>query len=856
MERDGRVTTRTLLVVSVLVGTLAASTFGILAALTGGTASLTTLGNQERQDITAANEWVEGNIDFWLESHLYDAEVRIDAGSGAATVPNEIDVGMSFFFGEKNAIVIDWTQDWHVTLNEQVMFYTKTSAPPGAPYRCTTPPNIVSIPVGGRSIRIPQGGSICIQDVAAQTTGNPTTGWVNLMSLPLAQLDRAIPKRNEPCTTEANGLCQSGPETQSAPAKEHYFRVSLANLFGPTGLYPQAWWPNLPAGQSIALYFRNHLALTAVWKTAIGGPGGGSQPEFCITTGPGVVRNTNYNRCSWTTVSREGAGGAQGSKNHGTVHGAGLGAKTIPLPQVVAPTGFMKVCKIVTQFSNDRTGQFGVLTNGWSVHVQGPFGTSLTKTTGVSGPGCALFGPLFPATYDVSETVQPGYANIGTVVTPAADRDPSSGVNPMPANPVKAILTFAEAQNHGGPTVTFVNFQARPGLDQSCDVTILDAGGVVTSRGYAIAGDTVTFSYTVVNTGNVDLTVTQVHTNTFWLGPNPIFQGVLAAGTSHTETRSFAVPKGLTGTVSDTVNATGMSGFGGVVYAPEHTCSVVCRAPSISFEKHPVSSDDAATVPGAKVTYTIVIRNTGDARATITVSDALGAGQTFLNGGADTAPGDEPSPAPTSPAGGADYPAPVTVTWSGLVLGPGTSTTITFRVKVTTTVDNSAITGAMTLTAVNDNAVDYSPTPNTAQNFVAVHRPILKLSQFGYTNSPNGTPTQGVVNGTTIYTIVFTNYGSTAAVLTGSLTISVAGAGGGTWECYGTGVSGCVLSFSGVTVNPGDTVTFTLRIEYHELATGAVVSAALAATYVTSGSDQTFTPSGVPAKIEFTIQGG
>jgi len=94
MERDGRVTTRTLLVVSVLVGTLAASTFGILAALTGGTASLTTLGNQERQDITAANEWVEGNIDFWLESHLYDAEVRIDAGSGAATVPNEIDVGM------------------------------------------------------------------------------------------------------------------------------------------------------------------------------------------------------------------------------------------------------------------------------------------------------------------------------------------------------------------------------------------------------------------------------------------------------------------------------------------------------------------------------------------------------------------------------------------------------------------------------------------------------------------------------------------------------------------------------------------------------------------------------------------
>ncbi|HEV8595992.1 MAG TPA: hypothetical protein VGR51_10740 [Thermoplasmata archaeon] len=828
-----------------------------MAAPTGSSIGMTTLGNQERQDIVGANEWVEGNIDYWLESHLYDAEVRLEAGSGAGTVPNEIDIGMSFFFTEKNAIVIDWTQDWHVTLKKDVMFYTKTSAPPGAPYACSTPPNIVDIPVGGRSIKIPQAGSICIQDVGAKTTGNPSTGWANLMSLPLAQLNKVLPKRNEPCTVEVGGLCQSGAETEANPAKEHYFRVSLIGLFGPTGLYPQSWWPNLPGGQSIAVYFRNHLALTAIWNTAIGGPGGGSQAPFCITTGPGLIRNTNYNRCGWTTISRDGAGSAQGSKNHGTVHAGGLGAKTIPLPQVVAPTGFLTVCKIVTQLANDRTGQFGGLTNGWSVHVEGPFGTSMTKTTGSLSTGCARFGPLFPGSgYAVSEILQPGFVNIGTVVAPSTSRDAGFGVNPDPSNPVNVTLTFSQAQAGTGPQVTFVNFLTAPGLNQDCTVTITDANGAIPNRAYAIAGDTVTFTYSVSNTGNVGLVVTQTHTNTVRLGPNPIFQGFLLKGQIHTETRSFQFAKGDRGTVSDTSNATGIDSFGRTVYAPEHTCSVVCREPDVSFEKHPVSSDQATTVPGAKITYTIDVRNTGDAPATVTVSDALGAGQMLLNGGAGSEPDDMPSPTPTSPAGGADYPAPVTILWSGVALGPGDSVTLTFRVLVTTTMDNAVVRGTASVSAANGNGVDYSPDPSTAENAVTVHRPIVKLSGFGYTNTPNGTPTQGVVTGTTVYTVRFTNYGSADAILTGSLTVSVSGGGAGTFACFGVGVSGCVLSFADVVVASGDTVTFTVTLEYHELASGAVVSAALAATYVTSGSDQSYTPSGVPARIEFTVQGG
>ncbi len=849
--------------VVVLVASILATGIAYFAAnyvaAPGGGASLSTLGNQERQDIQGANEWVEGNIDFWLESHLYDAEVRIDAGSSASTVPDQIDVAMSFFFGEKNAVVIDWTQDWHVTLNSTDMFWTQTSAPAGAPFKCTTPPNIVSIPVNGKSILVPQSGSICIQDVTAHATGNPTTGWVNLMGLPIAQLNSAVPRRNEPCTTVVNGLCSPGAELESSPAKEHFFRLSLVNLFSSSGLYPQSWWPKLPAGKSIGVYFRNHLAITPIWKVALGGPGGGSQPEFCITTGPGALRNTNYNRCSWTTVSREGAGGAQGSKNHGDLLAPGIGQKTIPLPQVVSPTGFLTVCKIVTAFPNDQTGAQGSLTNGWSVHVQGPFGISLTKTTGSDGTGCSKFGPLFPAKdYQVSETLQAGYTNIGVVVNPAADRNVSYGSNPNPSNPVNVSLTFAEAQAGSGPTVTFVNFLPAPGLDQSCSVQIVDANGAVPSRTYAIAGDTVTFTYTVTNTGNVALTVTQTHTNTVRFGPNPLFVGSVAGGASHSTQRSTLVVKGDLGTISDTCSATGVDANGNHATAPDRTCSFVVRAPLITFVKHPVAGDNVLVVPGQKLTYTIDVTNGGDAPAIVAISDALDSGQTLLNGGPSTSTGDMPSPAATSPATGADYAAPVTITWTGLSVAAGTSIHVSFRVLVTATVDGFQLTGTMTLTATNENGVDYSPSPNTAQNLVTVTRAILKLTEFGYTNTPKGTPHQGVVSGITNYTVSFKNFGTDTAVLTGLLNVTVLGAGSGTWVCStpdsGVSLVGCALRWTDISVAPGATVSFHLTFDYTDLADGAVVSAGLIADYTVPPSDTVYTPSGCPARIEFTIQ--
>ncbi len=836
------------------------------SAKTGGTPSVVTLGNQERQDITAANQWAEGNIDFWLESHFYDTEVRFDAGRGAATVPNIIDFGMSFYFSNKNAITIDWSQDWHVTLAKSAMYWTKSSAPAGDPFTCPTPPNIVPMPVNGKTIQVPINGSICLQGVTANTTGNPSTGWLDIGGLPLAQLNSVLPKRNEPCTSVSSvtGLCVSGTETQSSPAGEHYFAVNFSALFGPSGVSPQSWWPNLPAGMSLALYFRNHLAMTSVWDTAVGGAGGGSQPQFCITTPVGARLNTVYNRCGWTTVARLGAGAAAGSSNHGDVIAPGIGDKTIPLPNVVAPSGFITVCKIVTTYTNDTTGALGALTNNWSVRVQGPFETNETHLTGFSGLGCARFGPLFPANYTVTESVKSGYLNIGVVVNPSADR--ITGTNPNASNPVNVSISDAEAVAGSGPTVTFVNVIPSPELVENCTYTIKDASGTLVNRTYALVGDTITHNYTVLNDGNIALNITQNHTNTAVFGANPLFTGTLAPGASHSTYRSAVVNQSNIMDLSDSCSSLGVATIGGTTinHTSSARCTVPWAEPNISFEKHPVASDNATVAPGGCLEITVSVTNSGNATAIVNVTDHLNVGQTLLNGGPLTATCGSPSPALSSPAIAGDYAAPVNAVWTNVTVGANQTVNLTFWVVVTATTDGAHVTGNLTLTATNTNGASYTPDPNTAQDLVTVVRPVLKLTEFGYTNSPNGTATSGVVNGTTVYTVVFTNYGSGAALLSGYLNVSVSGGGNGSLTCWAsTGpavLSGCSLGWANVSLaaygHPGSSVTFTLTVSYHLMPTGALVRAALVASYTSSAGGTVFVPSGVPAKIEFTIEGG
>lgn len=145
-----------------------------------------------------------------------------------------------------------------------------------------------------------------------------------------------------------------------------------------------------------------------------------------------------------------------------------------------------------------------------------------------------------------------------------------------------------------------------------------------------------------------------------------------------------------------------------------------------------------------------------------------------------------------------------------------------------------------------------SPSATIAIAFVN-NREVLKISGFGYTNAATGTPTSGVLSGTTVFDADLVNYGSSAANLTGS-SLVVTFTGTGTVTCNGTGTGGRTLAITGtVAANGGVLDLPDLTCTYSGMSDGAVITATLTVKSLTNGV--TRDASGSPATISFTVQG-
>ena len=130
-------------------------------------------------------------------------------------------------------------------------------------------------------------------------------------------------------------------------------------------------------------------------------------------------------------------------------------------------------------------------------------------------------------------------------------------------------------------------------------------------------------------------------------------------------------------------------------------------------------------------------------------------------------------------------------------------------------------------------------------------RPILKLSEFGYTNTPTGTPTAGVRSGTTVYTVKVKNFGGASVAVSGQLAVTTDSVGG-TLACIGDNPK--PLSATLTTSAPNNEATFTMSCTYTNLDDGSHVTANLSALDYTTNT-VTRTASGTPATITFTVQG-
>jgi hypothetical protein len=143
-------------------------------------------------------------------------------------------------------------------------------------------------------------------------------------------------------------------------------------------------------------------------------------------------------------------------------------------------------------------------------------------------------------------------------------------------------------------------------------------------------------------------------------------------------------------------------------------------------------------------------------------------------------------------------------------------------------------------------------------------RPIVKVTEFGYSNEPAGTLTGGIVTGTNTYTLKVKNFGAattTVDIALGVGDVSGVGTGAVTFQSAagaaktsaGTDCvsSDCIVQTS-VTLAPGAQHTVTVVIAYSNVQDGKQIQASATANYTTNSL--TRAASGSPAVITFTVQ--
>jgi uncharacterized repeat protein (TIGR01451 family) len=359
-----------------------------------------------------------------------------------------------------------------------------------------------------------------------------------------------------------------------------------------------------------------------------------------------------------------------------------------------------------------------------SVAVSDPTAGSVTCPT-PPAPGLAP-GSSETCTADTPHTVTQADVDNGSVVDTATATgiDAQNDTSP-PSDPSTAtVITVAPAPADNLTKQGRVN----PGADQNA----------------AKAGDTISYSYVVTNTGNVTLASVAVDDPT--LGgvtcPTPAAPG-LAPGASETCTADSAYTVTQAdvdnGSVTDTATATGTDTRGNVSPAsnPPATATIDTEAPApaVSLAKQGAvdpASDQAAAKVGDTISYTYVVTNTGNVTLASVAVD-------------DPSLGTVTCPIPADPG-----------------LAPGASETCTGDSRHTVTqadVDNGSVTDTATATGT-DTQGNVSPASNPAPATIdtVTAAPAVSLIKTANASSGDNAP---LSQGETIsYLYLVTNTGN------------------------------------------------------------------------------------------------
>jgi uncharacterized repeat protein (TIGR01451 family) len=231
-----------------------------------------------------------------------------------------------------------------------------------------------------------------------------------------------------------------------------------------------------------------------------------------------------------------------------------------------------------------------------------PFDVTAPKDVNDKRPlGSYSLTGLVDGTYPIREVAQAGWQC--TAPAPYDTKTPA-------ADPAAPALCASEVDMTGAVIdgVDFLNFDPDPSI-------LLEKSAVLNSAGAPKAGEKITYTFKITNDGNV--TLDGVDLDDDLLGYTNVVCNavtVLAPGASTTCTGDYTLTQADidAGSVHNNADACGDPPVGDEVCSPDATTTPLAPAPLISLIKTGVLNSVGAPKAGDTITYTFVIKNTGN----------------------------------------------------------------------------------------------------------------------------------------------------------------------------------------------------------------------------------------------------
>ena len=334
----------------------------------------------------------------------------------------------------------------------------------------------------------------------------------------------------------------------------------------------------------------------------------------------------------------------------------------------------------------------------------------------------------------------------------------------VPVGPTKTINVIVnDGVDNSNTAVTTINM-ALMTITKSASAPTVNKG---TSTTLTDAGDTITYTYTITNTGAVDLTAAAP------LDAGPKFNGVAGTNTLSAftpATAAIAVGANATFTATYTLSAADVTNGAGITNGVTNTASATAKDPAGSTVKSSTAtastsiltvaglnvtktaaaptiiagSNPALTDAGDTITFTYVVKNVGS--VPLTAVAPTDAGPKF-NGTAGTNTLSAFSP----------------VSVASLAAGASQTFTTTYVLSAFDVKNAVGISGGVsnTATASGKNGATTVTSPNSTATTTVPAVPSLKISKvFVLTDKPGGTTGKADLNETITYTYVITNNGN------------------------------------------------------------------------------------------------